>query len=109
MKHGFKANHFTDSDGNPTGGTTHGTGFTIGWQNGPLGRGDNRVEPNGAFVEDVIDGARERIEFYQTACGGKFNCETNARAIFHLNAAMAALDERTSEREGREVEGLHEA
>ena len=46
--------HWTDSDGNPTGGVSSGRGFTISWQNGPLGRGEDRVEPNGAFVEDVI-------------------------------------------------------
>jgi hypothetical protein len=31
------ANHFSDADGNPAGGTTFGQGFCIGWQNGPLG------------------------------------------------------------------------
>ena len=42
----------TDTDTDPAGGFVHGKGFRIDWQNGPLGRGNERQEPNGAFVED---------------------------------------------------------
>ena len=104
MRIGFTANHWNDSAGNPAGGITYGTGFAISWQNGPLGRGPERKPPNGAFVEDVIDAARERIQYYQNS---KFACATNAVAIEHLTAALEALDSRTKDREQREVEGLH--
>ena len=52
---GLKMNeHWVDENGNPAGGITQGVGFTISWQNGPLGTGEERKEPNGAFVENVI-------------------------------------------------------
>ena len=100
----FKSNHFADSEGNPSGGTTFGQGFAIGWQNGPLGRGADRKEPNGAFVEDIIAAARDRLEFYQSS---KFACEANETAIEHLAAALGVLNARTAERERRAVEGTH--
>lgn len=81
-----------------------GRGFTISWQNGPLGRGEDRKEPNGAFVEDIIQAARERIEFYQNS---GFSCRENEEAIRFLENAEAALDSRTKERESRGVEGTH--
>jgi hypothetical protein len=96
--------HFNDLDGNPAGGTTFGNGFAIGWQNGPLGRGDARKEPNGAFVEDVIEAAADRIRYYQ---GSKFACERNANALKHLEQALEELKARTADRETREVEGTH--
>jgi hypothetical protein len=105
MRSKFTSNHFTDSDSNPTGGTTYGTGFAIGWQQGPLGRGAERQEPNGAFVEDIIAAAMDRIEFYQAS---KFACEDNARAREHLEAALGFLARRTKSREARDVEGTHE-
>lgn len=100
---GFFSEHWSD-DGNPAGGVTTGRGFTISWQNGPLGRGNDRREPNGAFVEDVISAAIERIEFYQAS---RFNSEYNARAIECLKDAVAALQARTADRESRDVEGTH--
>lgn len=96
--------HWRDEDGHPTGGCTWGTGFTISWQNGPLGRGEHRLEPNGAFTEDIIYAAIDRLEFYQAS---DFACEYNDQAIDHLNAALNALNERTKERVKRKVEGLH--
>lgn len=100
----FTSNQFSDSDGNPTGGSTFGPGFAIAWQNGPLGRGEDRIEPNGAFVETVIAAAKDRIEFYQQS---KFASTDNAEAIAHLEAALSALHRRTAKREAREVEGTH--
>jgi hypothetical protein len=96
--------YFCDADGNPAGGTTYGRGFTIGWQNGPLGRGAERKEPNGAFVEDVIEAAADRLAYYQ---GTKFASDHNARALDALRSALTALNERTADREGRKVEGTH--
>lgn len=100
----FTSDHFNDSDGNPAGGTTFGQGFAIGWQNGPLGRGEERREPNGAFVEDVIKAAIDRLDYYQSS---KFKSDFNARALECLNEAVRALNERTADREARDVEGTH--
>lgn len=105
----YEATNTTDENGNPTGGTVEGVGLKISWQDGPLGRGDDRTEPNGAFVETVIDSARQRIAFYQTAHGGKFNCPENEEAIFHLVNALRCLNERTRARKTRQVEGTHVA
>lgn len=91
-------------DANPTGGVTTGKGFTISWQNGPLGRGTERREPNGAFVEDVIAAAADRLEHYQNS---KFKCSENEEALRHLHLALEALNFRTKHREARQVEGTH--
>ena len=98
-------NNKSDDQGRPAGGCTHGRGFTIAWQDGPLGTGPDRIEPNGAFVEDVITAAIGRIEFYQAS---EFTSEYNARALTHLYAARDALRARTRDREARGVEGTHE-
>jgi len=83
---------------------TCGTGFSISWQNGPLGRGDERREPNGAFVETIIAAAKDRIGNYQNS---QFNCKENAEAVFHLGEALRWLNERTLRRETKGVEGTH--
>ena len=97
--------HFTDGDGNPAGGRTRGVGIMIDWQDGPLAVDGVRKEPNGAFVEDIVDAAIGRIEFYQ---GSRFHCLENATALGHLRAAAEVLAERTRERERRGVEGTHQ-
>jgi len=94
----------TDEDGNPLGGEADGTGFRIVWQHGPLGRGAERREPNGAFVEDVLHVVEQRIQFYQST---KFSCRENALALTHIQEAIHWLEHRTKERERREVEGLN--
>lgn len=104
----FTAMNNVDENGNPTGGHVRGVGLAIDWQDGPLGRGADRKEPNGCFVETGIAANKQRIEFYQTASGGKFACEENALAIAHLDAALKALNSRTQKREARAVEGTHE-
>ena len=98
--------HWNDSNGNPAGGCTFGRGFCISWQNGPLGRGANRRQPNGAFVEDIIKAAMDRLEFYQSS---RFSCPENNRAIGYLTAALQTLASRTADRESRKVEGIHAA
>ena len=90
--------------GKPAGGTAVGTGMVITWQNGPLGRGEDRKEPNGAFVETVIDAARQRIEFYNES---GFDCVENKNAIHYLEKALAELEARTEDRESQRVEGTH--
>lgn len=117
MRQGINSKHGNDINGNPTGGITTGIGIRIDWQNGPLGRhaagcekgkqcvkGCTRVFPNGAFVEDVIEAAADRLRYYQAS---RFACETNAEALDHLEKALAALDRRTKDRETRKVEGTH--
>lgn len=104
MKNGYFQEHWNDENDNPAGGVSSGRGFTISWQNGPLGRGNERKEPNGAFVEDIIDAAIERIEFYQRS---KFKDGYNSQALFFLREAARQLDDRTKAREERQVEGTH--
>ena len=99
------SHQFTDENGAPEGGHTFGRGFAIAWQRGPLGRGEERQEPNGAFVEDIILAAKDRLMHYQ---GSRFACDENAKAIEHLEKALNALWERTQKREQRGVEGTHE-
>jgi hypothetical protein len=104
VKQGHFERHWSDANGNPAGGVSSGKGFTISWQNGPLGRGVDRREPNGAFVEDVIQAVIGRIKFYQDSL---FSSADNAVALEHLAAAAEALDRRTRDREARAVEGTH--
>jgi len=96
-----------DDDGNPSGGTASGLGLSIAWQDGPLGR--EPATPNGAFVDDLIEAARQRLEFYQKAAGGKFACRENALAITKLEEALHWLYARRMEREKRGVQGTHQA
>lgn len=117
MKNGFRSEHFTDENGKPAGGHTFGTGFAIGWQHGPLGQHSERCDenecaadcmrkgPNGAFVEDIIEAAADRLLAYQRT---EFACEKNEKALQHLGKALFELAQRTAEREERGVEGTHE-
>ena len=106
MKQELLEQHHSDGNANPTGGRTVGVGIQIDWQDGPLGRGEDRQAPNGAFVEGVIQAALGRLEFYQAS---KFTCPENGLAIIHLKHALEALQSRTAKREERAVEGTHEA
>lgn len=108
MKQKISEQHRLDDNGNPAGGATTGVGIIIDWQNGPLGRGTDRKEPNGAFVESVIQAAIGRLDFFEKASGGRFSCEENKLALYHLEQALAILETRTAKREAREVEGTHE-
>jgi len=103
----FTATNEVDINDYPAGGKVTGTGIEIFWQNGPLGRGANRIAPNGAFVETLIAIAQQRIEFYQWAANGKFACRENAVAITKLEEALMWLNKRTKDREARAVEGTH--
>ena len=96
-------------DGNPSGGWFRAKGIDIKWQKGPLGRGEERIEPNGAFAETVLEAVKQRLEFYQEASDGRFACNENAIAIEHIKTALFVLNERTASREARQVEGTHEA
>ena len=102
----FRYENRRDVNSNPTGGYVSGVGLSIHWQDGPLGRGEDRKEPNGAFVETVIAAAMQRLEFYQDS---KFKCDENRQAIYKLNEALEILHSRTQNREQRKVEGTHAA
>ena len=104
----FSSSNLTDVHDLPAGGSVEGTGLSIQWQNGPLGTGDERKEPNGAFVETLIAAALQRIEWYQEVNDGKFACDENRWAIQCLDSALVHLDNRTKERESRGVEGTHQ-
>lgn len=104
MKQKIEEQHENDAEGNPAGGHTSGVGISIHWQNGPLGRGAERKEPNGAFVEGVIQAAIGRIQYYQAS---KFASRDNAIALTHLETALLWLGKRTADREERGVEGTH--
>jgi hypothetical protein len=98
------AQNYVDATGAPEGGFVEATGLQIRWQKGPLGRGAERDAPNGAFVETVLFAALLRLEHYQDS---RFNCEENAKAIFHVQEALGALASRTQRREAAGVEGTH--
>lgn len=105
----FEAENKVDENGNPAGGFVVGVGLSIDWQNGPLGRGEDRIEPNGAFVETVLAAVKQRIEFYQATSDGKFACHENADVIVSLEYCLTRMAQRTAAREARAVEGTHTA
>lgn len=100
--------HIVDPEGNPAGGKTESVGMRIEWQNGPLGRGSERQEQNGAFVEDILGAAIDRLYFYQAASNRRFACFQNDLVIRMLKLCLELLDWRTRMREARGVEGTHQ-
>ena len=62
----------------------------IKWQDGPVDRTKNE-NANGTFVEDVLEVCRNRLLAYQQS---RFNCEENAQAISHIQAAIQKLIDR---------------
>jgi len=109
----------TDDAGNPSGGSV-GLVITadppqynglhalmVHWQDGPRGQEgtDELLPPNGAFVEDVLWAALQRLEFFQNS---KYRDRGNALAITHIEGALQALKDRQLERSHRNVEGKHE-
>jgi len=133
-RQGISIRNSVDGNGNPAGGSARGSGISIRWQDGPLGKhkavgkhkaicesegcdadsggparpGCTRIEPNGAFVEDVLHAAHARIAFYQTSSAGKFACVENESALMHIQEAMKHLDNRTKRRVSDGTEGTHE-
>lgn len=104
----FSAENIVDEEGRPAGGHVQAVGLQIDWQAGPLGKGKGRKEPNGAFVETVLQAAKQRLEWYQQVDDERFRCPENSAAISKIGSALSYLDERTAEREARGVEGTHE-
>lgn len=96
----------TDQDGNPTGGFYKSCGVYIQWQDGPRKLPSGKLaDPNGAFVEDAINAALTRLQFFNE---GKFRCRENSLAITHLEEALHWLKHRQVDRSNRGVEGAHE-
>ena len=104
MMQEIQATNKQDENGNPTGGNVSAIGIDINWQDGPLGNGSDRKDPNGAFVEGVIQSAIQRLEYFQDS---KFKCRENALAITKLEEALHWLNWRTAKRIERKVEGTH--
>lgn len=103
----IESDHWTDPDTQaPEGGQTFGPGFVIAWQRGPMVDAQgNRKTQNGAFVEDIIKAAVDRLEYYQ---GTKFAGTYNSQALLLLNQALDVLNQRTADRVSRGVEGTHQ-
>lgn len=111
MQQRYSVTNDLDDNGNPAGGRVYvysedgATLLEFGWQNGPLGRGPDRVSSNGLFVETLLAAVADRIKHYQST---KFACRENAVALTHIETALLWLDKRTRDREVRGVEGTHE-
>lgn len=111
------ANNKLDENENPTGGevslhvTKNGDeefpALIINWQDGPRGDAVTKQldEPNGAFVEDVLWAALQRLEFFNNS---KFRCRENSIAITKIEEALFVLKDRQLSRTDRGVEGSHE-
>lgn len=111
------ATNVVDVDNNPTGGSARlliGDSYSpdsevlkVKWQDGPRGipNSDQLLPPNGAFVEDVIWAALQRLEFFNE---GKYRDRANSIAITKIEEALQALKNRQLERSFRKVEGKHE-
>lgn len=94
-----------DEFGRPAGGEAAGIGLSVRWQNGPLVAPNGvRREPNGCFVETLLQVAAERLEHYQ---GGPFACVENEVALLRVRGAMEVLDQRTARRVAAGIEGTH--
>ena len=90
-----------DHEGLPAGGHALGRGLAVQFQPGPVKETGAVV---GAFVEDLLIVAAERLRWYQT---GQFHCPENGTALAHVEAALQVLNARTEERRKRGVEGSH--
>lgn len=99
------ADNVTDENGNPTGGSVEGPGLKIDWQNGPV-KGSTGDKPygTGAFVEDVLLAAIQRLRFFQAS---KFSCRENAITLTHLEEALMWMQRRHEDRLVRGVQGEH--
>jgi hypothetical protein len=99
-----RSRNYTDADGNPAGGYAHGPGMCIAWQDGPRGtHPDGAMKPaNGAFVEDALVAAYQRLESFQQS---KYVHLANTQAMSLIAEAIAILHARAQERQARGVLG----
>ncbi|MBX7106376.1 MAG: hypothetical protein K1X57_20025 [Gemmataceae bacterium] len=90
-----------DTSNNPSHGVIQGDkSCLILFQNGPIAE----VGTNGVTHEALLAIVIDRLESFQA---GPYQCEENAAALSHLQAAQAALKSRTEKRLARGVEGTH--
>ncbi len=83
--------NWTGEDGRHEGGVAYGQGFCISWQRGPTAENGR----NGAFLIEVLEACKEQLAYFQE---GKYDCEENAAALEHLEAAISLLEERRQRR-----------
>lgn len=100
-----------DENENPTGGEVRlelsgHPELLIKWQSKPrkVEGSDELLPPNGAFVEDVLWAALQRLEFFNET---KYRDRGNSLAITHIEQALQALKDRQLQRTYRGVEGEH--
>ena len=106
-----KSEFSVDADGHPTGGYTEmvaSDGVTpsfapisIHWQDGMV----DEAGQNGAFIEDVLEAARQRLQFFNST---EFRCRENSIAITKIEEALQWLDWRTRQRLAEGVENTYE-
>lgn len=72
----------------------------IGFQNGPI----KEHGVNGCTQEDLLEIVKHRLESFQS---GDFACIENAESLHHVNLALKYLNDRTKDRQDRNVEGLN--
>ena len=110
----LRIRNWVDEDGDPAGGyfvlyvhegPGKGKRLEGNFQDGPLGRGKCRREPNGCFVEDLLEVCEARMKFYQSS---RFKCGENAEALDHISDALMCIRSRTERREAEGVEGTLE-
>jgi len=113
----IQSENLTDDDNNPSGGNvmlhvtkngdTEFPALIVNWQDGPRGTAEDGTltDPNGAFVEDVLWAALQRLEFFNES---KYRDRANSMAITKIEEALQALKNRQLERTYRNVEGKHE-
>lgn len=75
--------------------------FMVGFQNGPITEPD---DVNGCQTEDLIAICIDRLEHFQK---GEYACAENQKALRHMQFAMLELEQRTSDRKERGVEGTY--
>lgn len=104
QSNGILCRNFTDNNGNPAGGYAHGRGISIVWQDGPRGKLPNGelAASNGAFVEDALVAAWQRLKFFQSS---HFDHADNFEAMTHIQRALGSLERRAKERAARGVLG----
>lgn len=72
----------------------------VRFQNGPI----KEAGTNGVTHEALLAILIDRLEGFQS---GKYACGDNEKALHHLQAAQAVLQNRTKQRLARGVEGTH--
>ena len=80
--------HWHDEDFRSVGGTAFGVGFTITWKKSPIRKEEEHLNQSGACVKDIIEVARDRLNWYQ---GGKYACRHFENASSFLGFALDAL------------------